>query len=320
MLVIFVVGIACLVVATTANIARAKVIGECVNCHTMHNSQNDTPVDSQGPNPALLNGYNATSVCVGCHTSGEDTTIVDGYEDTILSPLVDAAAPAIFAAGTLVTTDQIGSNGTDIVNNMVHDLGIDIEQGAPGYNATQSHSARSGYLTCAGIAGCHGNESTDELTSIKGSHHEGTPPTGVGYRMLLDVNGTGPRASFTDQTPDRSWNYTGGNFTHVYEDGISRLCGNCHGDFHMDTGTSSPFTRHPTDDNAVVNNVNTDPILGVPTGGMTDSTADGPYAICQSCHYSHGGIDDDVLRFDYDTQIAGSNATNGCLNCHEDQR
>ena len=49
---------------------RARVTGVCVNCHTMHNSQNNqTVTDSGSPNQALL-----VSDCIGCHT-GQNTGV-----------------------------------------------------------------------------------------------------------------------------------------------------------------------------------------------------------------------------------------------------
>ena len=47
--------------------SHAKVTGECSNCHTMHNSQNGTNVDPNGPNETLL----IVTDCLGCHAAAD---------------------------------------------------------------------------------------------------------------------------------------------------------------------------------------------------------------------------------------------------------
>ena len=51
---------------------QAKVTGRCDNCHTMHNSQNGTSVDPNGPSEMLLK-----TNCVGCHSATDRTTAFD---------------------------------------------------------------------------------------------------------------------------------------------------------------------------------------------------------------------------------------------------
>src|SRR4030042_6533419 len=61
--------------------ADAKITGPCVNCHTMHNSQNGTVMATYGadgrqwkgtgPYPALTRGD-----CLGCHGMGTSNKIV----------------------------------------------------------------------------------------------------------------------------------------------------------------------------------------------------------------------------------------------------
>ena len=62
-------------------------------------------------------------------------------------------------------------------------------------------------------------------------------------------------------------------------------------------------------------------IDGVSTNSAYD-TSDNPRVACISCHRAHGTPNDDILRFDYSTQIAGSGSSSstGCLGCHHLQR
>ena len=46
----------------------------------------------------------------------------------------------------------------------------------------------------------------------------------------------------------------------------------------------------------------------------------GERATCISCHRAHGSAEADILRFFYDTQVAGSTNDWGCLGCHNQQR
>ena len=43
-------------------IASADLVGDCYDCHTMHNSEQNAPVVAAGPQPNLLR-YD----CLGCH-------------------------------------------------------------------------------------------------------------------------------------------------------------------------------------------------------------------------------------------------------------
>jgi len=132
---------------------------------------------------------------------------------------------------------------------------------------------------------------------------------------------------------------------------MSGFCATCHGSFHVvgdadddiiDEGiggdTSSPFTRHPTDvilpggtteyanynpaggnlfsvEAPVARGVVPDSISSVVIPG--DSGAEGAIVMCLSCHKAHASDYPDMLRWDYNTIIAGggTNGT-GCFVCH----
>ncbi len=123
---------------------------------------------------------------------------------------------------------------------------------------------------------------------------------------------------------------------------ISYLCAECHGDFHSGIGgTASPWLRHPTDiqlpsdtskeyyaynggtgaDNpySVIAPVGSTTFAagGIPEAQITPGTDDS-IVLCISCHRAHGTEYPDLLRWDYDTMIAGQTSTpnEGCFICH----
>ncbi|MDY0351461.1 MAG: cytochrome c3 family protein, partial [Desulfobulbaceae bacterium] len=64
------------------------------------------------------------------------------------------------------------------------------------------------------------------------------------------------------------------------------------------------------------------PVARTSVGGLSGpSSVVSPGAdavMCLSCHYSHAGPYDDMLRWDYTTMVAGGGTTSpsGCFACH----
>lgn len=98
---------------------KAKVMGVCSNCHTMHNSQNSTFVALQGPGVAwtggppaweLAGGSSAPSAglslvisdCVGCHSCNTADVIVD---------LGESRVPIVYNTGGLAEDDSTLAGG-----------------------------------------------------------------------------------------------------------------------------------------------------------------------------------------------------------------
>ena len=316
----------------------AAVSGVCSDCHTMHNSQGGEPMRTDGPEPLstplsalLLNN------CVGCHTTTGSVPFDDGY------PYVQIATGAgdsnCLAGGFFPTTMGMGNN-----DDNHHGMG---NMNDPAGKQTDSfYTQGTTGLSCAGINGCHGNETDwDDMAAISGGHHDPTA-----YRILYvgtdGVVGSGAKdyeeaiiADITGFLPV----LTSGDSQNVniYSAGvddpsISELCAKCHGDFHNESGTTgdcgsaSPWIRHPTD-------------VAIPTTwaiadtsyildaadykhnpvGYEDATfqpTSGRMATCLSCHRAHGTANNDLLRWAYNTQDAGSGEDYGCLGCHDAQR
>ncbi len=263
------------VVFMAPDMASARVMGPCIECHTMHNSQDgaemiiNDAIDT-GPLRSLTRGS-----CIGCHTGTNDGTNVIPYID-------DRSAVPLYtsADGTTGNTLAGGSfywvrTGTDPKGHNVLDIdAIDVPLGntPPGFVATVNGSVYlvANRLTCAGTNGCHGMQDfADDYADLAGAHHgdDGTI-TGntitTSYRFLLGVEGL----------EDSDWEYQPTSLAHNQYKGeqrvldttrtvnatsggpstISGLCGNCHGLFHNSAVAISqagdmvnPWLRHPTD-------------------------------------------------------------------------
>ncbi len=333
--------------------AKAKVTGECVNCHTMHNSQDGTAVDPNGPNQYLLSKY-----CVGCHSATDGST----WKDPITgAPIVyNTAEPSYntqkgLAAGNFyyVAQDQSkGHNVTDIPGvskddnfpptpgrwdddedntkncGECHDQGPSLLVGR-----TYQNVYYSGCEFCHGIYGSHHADDTiiDGLTQ------------GTSYRFLKTYVHWGHSAiTGVKGIEDNDWEktvdpndhneYCGKDGITESKHSISRYCGHCHGKFHgaEDTGSVSPWIRHPSENDLPSGDteyaeytiynpeapIARDPaILATMNGPSREVTSDDQVS-CISCHRVHGSPYADILRWNYSTMKVGGTTTGGCFTCH----
>ena len=179
-----------LMVLFLSTYAQAKVASQpCVNCHTMHNSQDGTSMSVKAA-PAIATGNDeclechteprATLLrydCLGCHAfapnSGASNIINTGW------PQIAHNAASDLAGGNYRYVFADDSNGHN-----VHGFGDPIESDTflgndpPGYDSAYDPSP--GYqvstdvdqVMCAGRNGCHGNR--DQLkpySAMRGTHH-----------------------------------------------------------------------------------------------------------------------------------------------------
>jgi predicted CXXCH cytochrome family protein len=322
----------------------ARVSGECSNCHTMHNSQNGNPVDSDGPNNQLT-----IDNCVGCHSSSSSDTIltlgasnfpivfnssqptaplaggnfywiVDQSDHRLAHNVQDISGPD--SNITYVPGRHIGSDYTLTITDCYncHTVGF-----PPGYPGIPFTIARSGdVLICQD---CHTqvmHHADDSATVVDG--------TGGWYRFLYEVKGI--------EDPD--WQKTVSPSDHNEYQGETVAFGNsisdkgcaCHGDFHAlknpgGVGSGSPWLRHPVDvalpsTGEYTSYTAYNPVVPVGrpdlsgyTGPSSTVTPGTDQVICVSCHRSHGTDQPDLLRWDYSTIIAGGGANSaGCFICH----
>jgi len=202
-------------------IASADLIGDCYDCHTMHNSEQNAPVVAAGPQPNLLR-YD----CLGCHAQNPTGGTKDwtGPGGSIIPQVAHADA----------TGDKSGGNFNQTTSRKVHSvvdvtsagiapvvpLGENVNDQPPGIPHTSnrhvftSEAAANAFdeFTCAGARGCHGTRSQilagqtvdngtannwqidarrTGIAAISGSHHnnmDGAWKTDTGYDNLPSVH------------------------------------------------------------------------------------------------------------------------------------
>lgn len=314
------------------------ITGPCSGCHTMHNSQNGTLVNTSAPNGA---DYLLVGDCYACHSINGTAGIVPKVDNPVVG---SNTAAGNFATGA-------GFADTDAKRHNVAYFGGGVDavlgQTPPG----SSTGALAGVLTCAGTVGCHGNPSIDTTASTSGGFeamsgfHHNSIAGGAGYRFLR--NPTGGVGTAIGGLGSLNWEMGGATATNhnVYQAGdgagvdtntnsISGFCAKCHDVFHGNANTggpTSPFNRHPTDQFLTAGMIagatvdyNLNPFAFANPGALNTTTAyttANAQVACVSCHRSHGSEQADLLRFDYTTQQAGAGTSStGCLGCHVTQR
>jgi hypothetical protein len=282
------------------------VSGQCVNCHTMHDSQDG--VTQGGQNAQLLKGGG----CAGCHTQ-KGANGADGMAQfgTFRVPQVDDST-AFNAGGYFV----LGAGATDSnQHNLVADLGntADVALGttAPGGGAVT--------LDCAD---CH---------TVGGGHHG----SAASYRLLFADTAYSAEGSAYGHGDATAPNLSDGTVYDATE--MNLVCAGCHGLFHTPANQGSAATdwvRHPTDfsisDAGVAGNYDYTTnyaIQGATNAnliplGTTAAATD--VLMCVTCHYPHGSGNPDLLRFGYNNggvgvgdNVAGDATVSlGCESCH----
>ncbi|MCK4819689.1 hypothetical protein KA005_28240 [bacterium] len=328
--------IACIaMVALFCGTGYAAVSGRCDICHTMHNSQAGSPMaeDTLGAATTTPNAHLCLSSCIGCHATAS----------SIDAPKInDTYGSNSCAGGTFRAADASTDQKIHNVNVAIHALGADDQfNGAddiPGLTSGglngKGVSNLPEDLTCAGANGCHGDATVSGNDLGIGGFHHGSK-SGWRYLQIASnqaaVSGLGS-SDWEAAQPDASNHNVYSSSTTV---GISKLCGNCHPNFHglSNTQSGSDWIRHPTDA--------TLPGSWSPNTGATELYSQHPFAfadlsgksttsaydetdaqvMCLSCHRAHGSPYDDILRWSYADQCAGSVTTDhGCLGCHSKQR
>jgi predicted CXXCH cytochrome family protein len=336
----------------------AAVTGECSDCHTMHNMQNGTTVNADGPSAKLL-----ANNCIGCHTGANTGSNTTPYVYSTSDPTGSTLAGGNFywmAQGN----DGWGHNIVDLSNT------DSVLDGAPGMINAFGHDTcvTDSNLTCAGENGCHGWRKPGDgsgVAALNGAHHgnvdgkcDTADSVSNSYRFLHGVKGL---ENTTDKWQNKNASshneYYGttsppqlgcGGYTDCHagpgnilapNNTISGFCATCHGNFHtleagaygdgIGSNASSPFKRHPTD--VVLPNSGeyasyTAYSVEAPVGRTTvPDTASGTVVpgsdvvTCLSCHSAHGSNQPDMLKWDYNTMVAGGGGSGGCFTCHTEK-
>ncbi|OEU76637.1 MAG: hypothetical protein BA864_13065 [Desulfuromonadales bacterium C00003093] len=256
--------------------ALAAVSGNCVNCHTIHNSQNGQPMtfNASGPMPTLLRAN-----CVGCHTNSSTADTIVMLGDSRLPIVYNTIEPDYPPTGTNSSALAGGNfywvaeQGDEFGHNVFGISGTDSKlTKAPGGgfegSCAKCHNTLASAEAGSGCEGCHLPQ-----------HHKNDGQAGpagqedgwyrfLGSAMARDLNDIAPG----DQPgvmglEDPNWEQDPSSTQHnVYKgtdviyseafyanhNSIGEFCQGCHYDFHrlMNTNCadlSGAWIRHPSD-------------------------------------------------------------------------
>ena len=329
----------------------ANVHGQsCGNCHIMHNSQDGVEVVAGGPLRYLL-----ADSCIGCHTGDNAEIATGGTTPYVYNTSVTYGTDTL-AGGNFYWVATAGegnhTKGHNVLGLSLQDTNIDAgipPLGAPGgipNCANSCHStlavAQSANATLgSGCEGCHlkvAHHKTGSVTANIADEEDGWFRFCAGH-MSGSNHGV-------EGIEDIDWQYTNGpadhneylGFVGVHTAGASfsnlgntmtAYCCGCHGNFHIQDD-SGLWIRHPSDaylpggttEYAAYTTYSTEApvaresLTAVSSTVVPDGATD--MVMCLSCHRAHGSPYDDILRWDYDGQIAGGGGDDGtgCFTCH----
>ena len=332
----------------------------CSACHTMHNSQDGTANSFDGSTHAkLLKG--SCMGCHEDTTSANTTkNIASGVKVPVISnpnnaPNDPGRATSVsgstmaLAGGNfyfLTGGSQVDARGHNV--NLVTNNHSDNTLTAPpgGVSGDIGGATR---ITCAGNAGCHGdrtyNTASDpsegnNMSALAGAHHEGGAIDGLtvgkSFRFLKGVLGTEDSDWQQSASASDHNEYKGVNDTNGAVGSMSSFCAQCHGAFHgtTDVQSGSEWIRHPTDLSVIAQGgayagigttgyrIET-PVARTTIGAAASTvTATQDIVMCLSCHRAHASPNDDILRWNYATMLAGAGggaSGTGCFYCHSDK-
>ncbi|MDQ7837494.1 MAG: cytochrome c3 family protein [Thermodesulfobacteriota bacterium] len=249
--------------------ALAKVTGECVNCHTMHNSQDGSPmpgvgsISETGPFDALTRG-----TCGGCHSNTGSATVkaLGSSNIPVVFNTVPPAAGTELAGGNfywVVSKGQAYGHNVLTIPGITNDTNLTEAPGSPtgGGGACAICHDRIAACTSCHYPYHHGEDAQPVVGSDV--QNAGNNIKAVYYRFLAngsDQHGSGGVMGIEDSDWERTKNesdhntYAGGGIPASKSSGLmqddgsmSNWCAGCHTGFHNadDTGTASPWLRHP---------------------------------------------------------------------------
>lgn len=256
---------------------HAKVTGPCANCHTMHNSQNGTDVNGDGPYAALV-----SNSCVGCHTGTNNGSNTTPYVMSTVEPIFNVNT---LAGGNFWWVENVNDNrGHNVwVSNPDNTLsGAPLSYRSCGGGATSCHLSLSN-VYASGSSSWNGRQGCTKCHMLahdygkpKGYHHlDDTGPIidteAEGYYRFLQAHSAGGGARHgVKGIEDHDWQYTksAGDHNEYYgfegdrdeEQDTGNLgfrtlghtmtayCVGCHPYAHMEiSSTTGSWIRHPSD-------------------------------------------------------------------------
>ncbi|MCK5506919.1 MAG: hypothetical protein KAI50_00170 [Desulfobacterales bacterium] len=307
---------------------KAAISGNCINCHTIHNSQDGSDMATyggiSGENPCLTRGG-----CIGCHAyNAIGSNNVVSIEGSLVPQVWHNNATDLAAGNFKYIKDGDDNKGHNIA-------AIDQEDTVTNFPQPGCEDITASNFSCAGTYGCHGDRTvTGETASMKGAHHADDSTidgltTGTSYRFLkgvlgLENNGANPwqNASSIDHNeykgltspPDDASATspgTGGS--------ISGFCAECH-DYHggwinkghptdhslLNTGEYTSYTTY-----SIIAPVARVILPETPSGTVTPTGTTDDIVMCLSCHGAHATDHYKLMRWDN-----LNDWSSGCAVCH----
>lgn len=306
------------------SIAEAGLVtGSCVNCHTMHNSDDGATMSGGTAAGAPAAKRLLRRDCVGCHTGRENDSTTGRATADPKAPQVTSTAGAN-AAGYF-NKNSANSHNEANLTTATWFTGTALTQGPGGVVPVADLSCENCH---AGAAGAH-HKSTGAGTVKSGATAEES------YRMLgisaadvtgeVAAGGTGFIATNGKTAPSHNYNVVN-SYLASTDKGMNLFCASCHDDFHGRTASTNTqlatgeWVRHPTDiaistyGASYKDTTDTNVPVGSATIGAAVVT---DVVMCLSCHKAHGSDQQDMLRFSYNLNKAGdATAATGCETCH----
>lgn len=284
-----------------------KGVARCNACHTMHNSQNNVPVDpaNVNGNANLLIKSTASDVCLSCHAT---------------------SLGAVFGSDPLVPpTNRGGGNFVFLLEDNLNERSGIIPGSAAGHNidAPSKMVGPDGTLLTApggtypssamGCSSCHDPHGNTSFRLLYGVGH-----VHAGNATFLNPAPIADGLSLSGSAPGES------NSNHTaYKSGMSAWCGNCHGDYHQGAGgrlehksgvvmgseVTGIYGRYSGTAKYNTGNPATSYLAAVPfeDATMTTTWTAGPTASsqvsCISCHRAHASSAPDAGRWDFNLQF-----------------
>lgn len=329
---------------------EAKVTGACSNCHTMHNSQGGVAVakDFDGSSFSPTNTPKENLLiysCFGCHSATNGNT----WQDNVTkAPIVFNTVQPTYeglAAGNFYWVkidDNKGHNILSADNNLTVAPGALVATTC-GTNSCHANLDRVASGTGSGLDGKQGCEKCHLDPKHHANDHdylEGGLVTSAdqGWYRFLSGHESG-EGSGAEGYEDGDWQKTVSSDDHNEYLGnqvsggygfislgntTTAYCTGCHGRFHSNQGSASPWLRHPSDAILPASGEYSNYTTYNPLAPVARQTLDTPSStvtpgndmvMCLSCHRAHASPYFKMMRWDYKSSSL-SEALSGCNVCH----
>ena len=304
------------------------------------------PGGGDEPFPSLTRG-----TCIGCHTG---TNTADWPIPFVMSdtgePNYETGSDTL-AGGNFYWVATTGE-GNDTKGHNVYglsnvDFNLSKAPGGGGCGVSSCHNTLALEQTVipalgSGCEGCH----------LAPAHHANDSAVVVGedggWFRYCSGHDIGGQNRGVEGIEDKDWQYTNSASDHNEYLGVvgdptgsggfgvgntmTGYCTGCHGLFHVEQDDATAWIRHPSD--AVIPNSGEyqyytvyDPLVPVArpdldgwTAASATVTPGTDLVMCLSCHRAHGSPYPDMLRWDYNTQVAGGGGEDtGCFKCHSEK-